>query len=108
MSITTKRPTEAFAAMYDPPHPGEILRDMYLAPLGLKVTNAAEWFGISRQSLSELLNGHNGLSPEMAIRLSKAFPNTTVRFWLGLQLQYDAWRAEQRAPSIELGRMPVS
>jgi len=88
--------------MHDPPHPGEILRDMYLAPLGVTVTAASVSLGVSRQSLSELLNGRNGVSADMAIRLAKAFTNTDIRFWLGLQLQYDAWQAEQRAPSIEV------
>jgi addiction module HigA family antidote len=88
--------------MHDAPHPGEILREMYLAPLGLTVTAASVSLGVSRQSLSELLNGRNGVSADMAIRLAKAFPNTDICFWLGLQLQYDAWLAEQRAPSIEV------
>jgi len=88
--------------MHNPPHPGEILREMYFEPLNLTITAAAERLGVSRQSLSELLNGHNGVSPEMAIRLGKAFSNTDIRFWLGLQLQYDAWQAEQRASSINV------
>ena len=58
--------------MHNPPHPGEIIREDCLKPLGLSVTAAAEWLGVSRQSLSELLNGKNGVSAEMAIRLEKA------------------------------------
>ncbi len=58
--------------MHDPPHPGEILREMYFAPLALSVTAAAERLGVSRQTLSEFLNGHNGVSQDMAIRLAKA------------------------------------
>jgi addiction module HigA family antidote len=92
--------------MRDPPHPGEILREMYFAPLALSVTAAAERLGVSRQTLSEFLNGHNGVSQDMAIRLAKAFPNTDIRFWLGLQLQYDAWQAEQRAETIQVARFP--
>ena len=93
--------------MHNPPHPGEILREMYFDPLQMTVTAAAERLGVSRQSLSELLNGHNGISADMAIRLGKAFPNTDIRFWLGLQLQYDTWQAEQRAPLISVARFPT-
>jgi addiction module HigA family antidote len=74
--------------MYNPPHPGEIIREDCLAPLNLSVTAAAEWLGVSRQSLSELLNGHNGVSAEMAIRLEKA-GWSTAETWLGVQLAYD-------------------
>jgi addiction module HigA family antidote len=91
--------------LHNPPHPGEILREMYLRPSNLTVTAAADGLGVSRQSLSELLNGRNGISADMAIRLAKAFPNTDIRFWLGLQLQYDAWHAEQRSGSIDVTSM---
>ena len=62
--------------MHNPPHPGEIIRDQCLEPLGLTVTAAAKGLGVTRKALSELLNGHSGVSPEMAIRLSKAFGGT--------------------------------
>jgi antitoxin HigA-1 len=88
--------------MHNPPHPGEILREMYLAPLDLTVTAAAEGLGVTRKALSELVNGHTDVSRDMAIRLAKAFPNTDIRFWLDLQLQYDAWQAEQRATFIKV------
>jgi addiction module HigA family antidote len=88
--------------MHNPPHPGEILRQMYLTPLSLTVTAAAAGLGVSRKALSQLLNGHTDISRDMAIRLAKAFPNTNIRFWLDLQLQYDAWQAEQRAASIKV------
>lgn len=90
--------------MHNPPHPGEILREMYLAPLELTVTAAAAGLGVSRQSLSELLNGRNGVSADMAIRLAKGFPNTDIRFWLELQMQYDAWQAEKRAGRVKVAR----
>jgi addiction module HigA family antidote len=88
--------------MHDPPHPGEILRELYLVPLSITVTAAAERLGVTRKALSELLNGHTSISRDMAIRLAKAFPSTDIRFWLDLQLQYDAWQAEQRAASIKV------
>jgi len=59
--------------MHNPPHPGEIIRDQCLEPLGLTITAAAKGLGVTRKALSELVNGHSGVSPEMAIRLSKAF-----------------------------------
>jgi addiction module HigA family antidote len=93
--------------IHDPPHPGEILREIYLAPLDMTVTAAAEGLGVTRKALSELVNGHTGISREMAIRLAKAFPSTDIRFWLDLQLQYDTWQAEQRAASIRVLPFPV-
>ena len=89
--------------MHNPPHPGEILRDQCLEPLGLTVTAAAKSLGVTRKALSELLNGHSGVSPEMAIRLSKAFGGTPET-WLRLQMQYDLWQAERRAGSIKVSR----
>ncbi|MHC1726709.1 MAG: HigA family addiction module antitoxin [Syntrophobacteraceae bacterium] len=87
--------------MHNPPHPGEIIRNMCLEPLGLTVTAAARGLGVTRKALSELLNGHSGVSPEMAIRLSKAF-GSSAETWLRLQMQYDLWQAEQRADTIEV------
>lgn len=92
--------------MFNPPHPGEIIREDCLAPLNLSVTAAAEWLGVSRQSLSELLNGHNGVSAEMAIRLEKA-GWSNAETWLGVQLAYDLWQAKQRAGAITVKPYPV-
>jgi addiction module HigA family antidote len=91
--------------MHAPPHAGEIIREDCLKPLGLSVTAAAEWLGVSRQSLSEILNGHNGVSAEMAIRLEKA-GWSNAETWLGVQLQHDLWQARQRAGSIHVKRYP--
>jgi len=88
--------------IHDPPHPGEILRALYLEPLDLTVKAAAEGLGVTRKALSELVNGHTDISRDMAIRLAKAFPNTGIRLWLDLQVQYDAWQAERRAASIKV------
>jgi antitoxin HigA-1 len=74
--------------MHSPPHPGEVIRELCLVPLGLTVTAAAMSLGISRKSLSELLNGRSGVSAEMALRLSLAF-GTTAESWLNQQMQYD-------------------
>jgi antitoxin HigA-1 len=93
-------------AMHNPPHPGEIIREDCLKPLGLSVTAAAEWLGISRQSLSERLNGRNGVSADMAIRLEKA-GWSSAETWLGVQLAYDLRHARQHAGRIKVKRYPV-
>src|SRR3954468_11960049 len=90
--------------MHQPPHPGEILRELCLAPLALSVTEAAASLGLSRNTLSAILNGRAGISPEMAIRLSIAF-NTTAESWLQQQLQYDLWRAEQGRRKLRVKRL---
>ncbi len=89
--------------MHNPPHPGEIIRDQCLEPLGLSVTDAAKGLGVTRKALSELLNGHAGVSPEMAIRLEKAF-GSTAETWLRMQLAYDLWHAEQSAGDLNVTR----
>jgi addiction module HigA family antidote len=90
--------------MYDPPHPGEILRELCLEPLGLSVTRAAEALGVSRKTLSAILNGRTGISPEMAIRLSIAF-DTSAESWLNQQTQYDLWQARQKQSDIKVQRL---
>jgi antitoxin HigA-1 len=90
--------------MHNPPHPGEILRELCLAPLALSVTDAAKALGVSRKTLSAVLNGRAGISPEMAVRLSMAF-DTTAESWLNQQLQYDLWRAEKRRKSLKVARL---
>lgn len=87
--------------MYDPPHPGEVIKELCLQPLGLTVTDAARGLGISRKTLSALLNGRFGISPEMAIRLSKAFGGS-AESWLIQQAQYDLWQLMQKADEIEV------
>ena len=85
--------------MYDPPHPGEIVRYECLEPLGLTVTRAAEGLGVTRQTLSDLVNERSGISVEMAVRLSKVF-GSTPKTWLGLQMAYDLWQARDRTDNI--------
>ena len=89
--------------MYDPPHPGEIVKHECLEPLGLTVTRAAAGLGVTRQTLSDLVNERSGVSVEMAVRLSKAF-GSTPETWLGLQMAYDLWQARDRAESIKVER----
>jgi addiction module HigA family antidote len=87
--------------MQNPPHPGGVLRRQCIAPLGLTVTDAAKGLGVTRQALSELLNGKTGISVDMAIRLSKAF-GSSAETWLGLQMAYDLWQARGRTGQIRV------
>ncbi|MEL6488790.1 MAG: HigA family addiction module antitoxin [Cyanobacteria bacterium J06621_3] len=77
--------------MYNPPHPGEVFQELCLEPLNLTVTETADALGVSRKTLSAILNGRAGISPEMAIRLAKAF-DTSPESWLNQQMQYDLWQ----------------
>ena len=81
---------EKYGIMFDPPHVGQIIKEEYLKPLELSVTEAALNLGISRKAFSELLNGKTGISTKMAIKLSKAF-NTSIQLWLNLQQEYDLY-----------------
>ena len=80
--------------MKNPPHPGEILNELYIKENGLSISKTASNIGISRQSLSELVNGKNGITAQTALRLAKAF-NTSPRYWLNLQNVYDLQKAEK-------------
>lgn len=90
-------------AMKDPPHPGEVIRELCIEPAGLTVTAAAAVLGVSRKALSELLNGHSGLSPEMAVRLSKAFGGS-IESWLTQQMQHDLAQVQKKAGAIDVKR----
>lgn len=76
-----------------PAHPGRILKNLYLSPLGVTNTQLAETLGVSRKAVSTIVNEHKSVTPEMALRLSRAFPNTSPEFWLNLQRTYDLWQA---------------
>jgi addiction module HigA family antidote len=89
--------------MHDPAHPGEVIREACLKPLGLTVTAAAEALGVTRKALSDLLNGHSGVSPDMAIRLEQVF-GSTADAWLRMQMQRDLWQARQRAGTIKVNK----
>ena len=88
-------------AIHNPPHPGEVIRELCLEPLGLTVTEAAKGLGVSRKTLSAILNGRFGISPEMAIRLSKGFGGS-AESWLIQQIQYDLWQALQKESEIKV------
>lgn len=86
--------------MHSPPHPGEVLREDVIAPLGLSVTDAAERLAMSRVALSRVLNGKAGISPDLAIRLEQAGAST-AQAWIAMQANYDLWRAMlQKQPPV--------
>ena len=91
--------------MRNPPHPGRIVRGA-IEELQLSVTDAARVLNVSRPTLSALLNGRSGISPEMAVRLSKAI-GSTPGFWLRLQLNYDLAQVELRVDSIQVNPIPA-
>jgi len=93
--------------MHNPPHPGEVLKELCLKPLNLTVTEAAEALGVSRKTLSSILNGRAGISPEMAVRLLIAF-NTSAESWLNQQLQYDLWQAERKRKRLRVGKLAAA
>ena len=94
--------------MKNPPHPGLSVRHDCLEPLGLSVTEAARKLGVSRKQLSDVVNGHSGISPEMAIRLDKAFGGD-ANTWYRLQAAYDLAQAMKQADKIKVERLsPVA
>lgn len=93
--------------MFNPPHPGEIIKELCLEPLGLTVTRAAEALGVSRKTLSAIVNGQAGISPEMAIRLSIAF-DTSAESWLNQQAQYDLWLVRQSQQDFKVERLQAA
>ena len=93
--------------MHNPPHPGTVIKELCLEPLGLSVTEAAKALNVSRKTLSSILNGKAGISPEMAVRLSIAF-NTTSESWLNQQAQYDLWEAEKHRDELDVKRLSAA
>jgi len=93
--------------MKNPPHPGLSVNHDCLEPLGLTVTEGARVLGVSRKALSDLVNGHAGISPEMAIRLDKAFGGG-AETWFRMQANYDMARAMRRASRIKVKRAKIA
>lgn len=93
--------------MHNPPHPGEVIHELCLEPLGLSVTEAAEGLGVSRKTLSAILNGRAGISPEMALRLSIAF-DTSPESWLLQQTQYDLWQARKESKRLRVRKLSAA
>lgn len=93
--------------MHNPPHPGEIIRELCLEPLGLSVTDAAKSLGVTRKALSELLNGKSGISPSMALRLAIAF-DTSPESWLNMQQQHDLYHARKNPALRRVKRLKAA
>ncbi|MDE0609438.1 MAG: HigA family addiction module antitoxin [Anaerolineaceae bacterium] len=89
--------------MHSPSHPGRIVRNVCLEPLGLSVTEGAKALGVSRQALSSLVNGHARITPEMAVRLAKAF-GSTPEHWIRMQSAWDIAQIRKRADEIKVKR----
>ena len=92
--------------MKNPAHPGRVVRSACLEPLGLSVTAGAKILGVSRQTLTKIVNGRAGISPEMAIRLTKAF-GSMPETWLGMQLAYDLAAVRKDESKIKVRRQHV-
>ena len=90
--------------MKNPPHPGRIVRQECIEPLGLTVTETAKRLGVTRQALHNLVNGKGGISAEMAVRLSKAV-GSSPEVWLGVQMEYDLVQVEKEAHNINVKRI---
>ncbi len=92
--------------MYNPPHPGEILKGLWLGPMDVSITKAASALGVSRKTLSKIVNGNSGLSPEMAVRLSRVFGGSPES-WMGHQVAYDLWQVELHADELKITPLPA-
>lgn len=92
--------------MYNPPHPGEILQELWLTPLSLSVTEAALRLGISRTLLSRILNGKSSITPELALRLELVF-EVSAQSWLGHQSAYDLWQMEAKRQQLSKQVQPI-
>lgn len=92
--------------MKNPPHPGRSIRTACLEPLGLSVTDGARALGVTRQTLNNVINGKSGISPQMAIRLTKAF-GSTPETWLRMQLAYDLALARKEESKIKVRRQYI-
>jgi addiction module HigA family antidote len=87
--------------MHNPPHPGEILRELWFEPKGITISYAAQALGVSRKHLSAILNGRSAIMPEMAVRLELAF-GVSAETWLGHQMTYDLWITDQYKDSLNV------
>lgn len=86
--------------MHNPAHPGKILKELVIGPLTLTISDVATHLNISRKTLSKILNGHAGITPEMAVRLELVFGNPSANHWLKLQNAHDLWHARQQAGEL--------
>ena len=93
--------------MYNPPHPGEVIKGLWLDPMGLTIKDASGALGISRKTLSKIINGNGSVTPEMAVRLS-VFLGTSAESWMGHQVAYDLWQVEQYKDELDVKPLKVA
>lgn len=91
---------------HNPPHPGEVISGLWLEPLGLSITDAAAALGVSRKTLSKIINGGGAVTPEMAVRLELAF-GASAQSWLGHQAAYDLWQVDRQRNALAREVRPV-
>ncbi len=96
MRWTTTTIVDKTGKMHNPAHPGEILRELYLKPLGITITQVAESLGVTRKHVSTIVNGRAPITPDMAVRLTMAF-RTEPEIWVNMQAQYDLWAVSKKA-----------
>ena len=92
--------------MHNPPHPGEVLKELWLDELNLNITDTAKALDVSRVAVSEIVNGRRNISPTMAYRLSKAF-KTSPEVWINLQTTYDLWKAGRESETFLKSVQPL-
>jgi addiction module HigA family antidote len=90
--------------MFNPPHPGEILAELWLEPLGLSITQTAKNLNVTRKTVSALVNGRTGISPEMALRLELVF-GKSAESWLAAQAAYDLWQLQAKRDSLGVHKL---
>jgi addiction module HigA family antidote len=88
--------------IYNPAHPGEIIKELIIEPLGLSITEASEHLDVSRKTLSKILNGRGAITPEMALRLELVFNKPSADHWLNLQNAYDLWQTRQSKADLHV------
>jgi len=86
--------------MHNPPHPGEVLNELCLKPLNISVTEAAERLGVTRKTISKIINGHGSITPEMALRLEIVF-GSTAQTWLNMQTAFDLWSMNKKRKELK-------
>ena len=95
-------------SMHNPSHPGEILKELVIEPLGVTITDVSEHLDISRKTLSKILNGHGSITPEMALRLELAFKKPSADHWLRLQNAFDLWQSRQYLSTLHVQPFQVA
>ena len=93
--------------MHNPPHPGEVIKGLWLEPMNLSITDTSKALGISRKTLSKIINGKGSITPEMAVRLSIAL-GASPESWMGHQVAYDLWQVEQHKSELDVQSLMVA